>query len=268
MDERVRADLACLVDSPYRGPLLLELRNGTTSRAELREAVGASRATISRALSAFEERGWVIRTGQAYELTRLGRLVAGEFENLLATMETAHDLRGIVEYLPVDEFGFDIRHLRDATVVRPSRSDPLAPIRHADRLLEDATLAVLLSRAFSPGVIEALAERARAGEETEVVVTTSVVESLGADDTLREQVRSCLESDAVEIYEHDGEVPYILAIADAVVSFGVQDDDGRVVGVVDVEDEVVLAWARATFGEHRENTQRLDPDRFSREGRR
>lgn len=264
--DRVREDLVCLIDSPYRGPILLELRDSPARREELREAVDASRSTISRALATFEERDWVTRSGQEYRLTHLGRLIADGFDALVGTIETAHDLEGIVEHVPIDDLPFGIGHLRDATIVQPSRSDPLAPIRHSDRFVEDVDSAVMLSHAFSPSAIAVIAERAKRGDDTHLVVTSSVVESLVADDELRDQCRECVAGDTVEIWEYDGAggIPHVLAVGDRTVSLGVYDEAGHVRGVVETDDETVLAWAEETVEAYRDRATRLDVDRFTR----
>jgi predicted transcriptional regulator len=263
MDDRVRADVACLVDSPYRGPLLLSLRDGPLRREQLRETVGASRATVSRALSAFEERDWVRRDGRAYVLTPLGRLVAAAFEQFDATMTAARELRGVLEHLPVEEMGFDVERLRDARVTRPNRADPFATMRHADRFVEAGDDVRMLSHAFSPGVLEAVRERAAADRSTWIVVSTAVVERIVAEDDLRRPVRESLASEAVELYHCEEPVPFAFAVADETVSFAVTDDDGRPVAIVDTDDSEVLEWARSTVEAYRDRATELGPDRFA-----
>jgi predicted transcriptional regulator len=263
MDDRVRADVACLVDSPYRGPLLLGLEDGPARREQLRETVDASRATVSRALSAFEEREWVWRDGRAYRLTSLGRLVASAFERLDATMTAANDLRGVIEHLPLEEMGFGVERLRDARVVRPSRADPFATMRYADRFVETGDSVAMLSHAFSPGVLEAVQERAAADRPTWMVVTVDVIERVAAEADLRGPVRESLASEAVGLWQSEQPVAYAFAIADDTVSFAVTDDDGRPIAVVDTSDRRVLEWARSTFEAYRDRATELGPDRFA-----
>ncbi|MFC7138135.1 hypothetical protein ACFQRB_19980 [Halobaculum litoreum] len=84
-----------------------------------RTATGASKATVSRALTAFEDRDWVDRTGSRAALTPLGDVVAEAVASLTATLGTAADLRGVVDHLPLDDLGFDLGRLSGATVVTP-----------------------------------------------------------------------------------------------------------------------------------------------------
>lgn len=263
MDERVREDMACLIDSPYRGPLLLELRDGTGKQSELKAAVGASQATISRALTAFEDRGWVSRTGHTYHLTRLGEFVADTFDVLETTMATAHDLHGVVEHIPFDEMGFDIDQLRGATVIRPTQADPLAPIHHATAFLDGAEAVEMLSHAFSPGAIDATHQRSQTEQATSIVVTTDVIESLAADQRFSRQLHEAIANGMLDLWEYDGRIPYILAIADDAVSFGVDDEAGHVIAVIDTDDDLVLEWAAETVERYRTEATKLDADRFA-----
>lgn len=262
MNEQVRKDMACLITSPYRGQLLLELRDSNAGRTELKTAVGASQATVSRSLAAFEERGWVSRVGRTHHLTQLGRLVAETFEVLEAAMTTAHELRGIIEHIPLDEMGFDISQLRGATVVRPTQADPLAPIRHAKEFLDGAETVTMLSHAFSPGAIEIIHQRAQMGQSTTVIVTTEVVETLTADETFRTQVREAVADEMLELWEYDEEIPHILAIADEMVSFGVDDENGHVIAVIDAGNERVYQWAEETIEQYRSEATRVKSDCF------
>ncbi|WP_337652190.1 helix-turn-helix transcriptional regulator [Halomontanus rarus] len=265
MDERVREDMACLIDSPYRGPLLLELRDGTVKQSELKTRVGASQATISRALGVFEERDWISRTGHTYQLTRLGEFVADTFEVLETTMATAHDLHGVVEHVPFDEMGFDIGRLRGATVIRPTQADPLAPIHHAREFLDGSEAVEMLSHAFSPGAIDVTHQRSQMEQTTSIVVTTDVLESLAADRQFSRQLHEAIANGMLDLWEYDGRIPYILAIADDAVSFGVDDEAGHVIAVIDTDDELVLEWAAETVERYRTESTKLDAARFSLE---
>lgn len=263
MDEQVREDMACLIDSPYRGPLLVELRNGTVKQSELKTMVGASQATVSRALSTFEDRGWISKTGRTYRLTRLGRLVADAFDALETTMTTARELRGVIEHIPLDEMGFEISQLRGATVIRPTQADPLRPLRHATEFLDGADSVVMLSHAFSPGSVEIIDQRASMGEPTTVVVTTDVVEALIEETSYRSRLHDAVADGLLDIWEFEGRIPYILAIADDTVSFGIDNDAGHPIAIIDTDNDVVHQWATDTVEQYRTKATKLNADRFS-----
>lgn len=260
MDDAVRDDIACLSASPYRGPLLACLADGPRTGRELRAETGASKATVSRALSAFDERGWTDRSGGRTTLTPLGHVVADAVAALTATMETATALRGVVDHLPLDELGFDLGRLSGAEVVTSSRSDPLAPIRHADRFLLDADEIRILSHSFSPGVITALNERVADDAALTMVIPDSVVEAVVAEDALREGVAALVAAAPDSVRVATEPVPHILAVADGTVSMGVVDDDGGLVAVVDTDDSTVGEWARSTVDAYAARAAPLPPD--------
>ena len=89
-------DIRFLADSENRFTALEVLAAGPRTRSELRDATGASKATISRLLGDFESRGWVSRNGSRYALTPLGEYVASAFVDLYDRMATASDLRDLL----------------------------------------------------------------------------------------------------------------------------------------------------------------------------
>ncbi|MDZ7730641.1 MAG: hypothetical protein U5K37_06545 [Natrialbaceae archaeon] len=124
------------------------------------------------------------------------------------------------------------------------------------------TSVTMLSHAFLPGIIEAIADRVPAGQTTEIITVPAVIDAIAADGDLGEQIRAVLEHDSVSVLEYSDEIPHILAIADGTVSMGVQDGNGRVLGVIDSDTEAVLAWAESTVATYREQANPVELDRL------
>lgn len=100
-------DIAFLSRSNNRVAVLEALARDDQTRRELREATEVSRPTLGCVLDGFEERGWVANSGSGnghdYFLTPLGQVVAEEFTETMATVETVQKLRDLAPQIPFDE---------------------------------------------------------------------------------------------------------------------------------------------------------------------
>lgn len=74
---------------------------------------------MSRLLTDFEDRRWIVRDGPTFELTRLGEFVADRFLNLCEAMEVERKLRDVWQWLPREMEGFSADLFADAVVSYP-----------------------------------------------------------------------------------------------------------------------------------------------------
>ena len=251
--------------SPTRLPVLDALRGGATSMAELADRFEVSRITLWRALGDLQDRGWVRETDGGYEATVAGRLIVDRIASMTDAVVAIEKLDDLLEWLPLDEMDFEIERLADADVVRPTPSDPQAPMRLATRQIREASTIRILTHGFSPWVIESMHERGLGGEQSAVLVTaTDVLEAFDAEPALGEMLRELLEAGRLEYFHCRDEVPHIFAILDGDhVGIGVDDDDGRPRAAFDVHDPTVVDWAERTFERYRSQSSRVEPARFN-----
>ena len=166
MGEPTTDALAFLGGTPTRLAALQELCDGPRTRSELLEALDTSRFTLWRTLSEFQDRGWVHETEAGCEATAAGRVVVHQVTDLLGALDTVDEWADVLEWVPLEEMDFGIEHLADAEVVRPTPGDPQGPMRFATRQVEEADTFHILTHGFSPWVVEAIHDRAMAGEQT------------------------------------------------------------------------------------------------------
>lgn len=255
-----------LVGSSNRVAVLEELRSGRRSTNELDSIVGVPRVTLWRVLRDLGERGWIHEEDGTYVLSNEGRLIYDDFEALLSTVEAAAALGDFVEYLPLDDLGFDVHRLAEATLVVPSPSDPQGPIRVAERQVREARTVRILSHALAPGVLDVLHDRSGSGDlsSLDAVVTAEVVDAISIDPASRSTLGELVATDDVNVFRYDGEIPHLMAILDDErVGLAVDDEHGAPKGVVETDDEVVLDWARETVDDYRESAERIDPSDFT-----
>jgi hypothetical protein len=90
------------------------------------------------------------------------------------------------------------------------------------------------------------------GELTlEMIVTAEVLAVVGSDPDLAAQLRDLTAASAATVFRYDGEIPHILAVADDLISLGVDDDRGRSQALLEATDPRLHDWATGTLDEYR-----------------
>lgn len=240
-------DVAFLIRSPNRAAVLVALSDTPRDRAALRDHVGVSRVTVGRITTDLEARGWVDRHGGEYEATNAGRSVARAYEQFLDTVETTRRLEPLLEFLPVDAFGFDLAALGDAEVVTPTPTDPGRHLTRLRELFSEATEVRMVVHAVAPRVVASSYEVSLAGDHhTSGVVTPEVLEAMRANDEVREKIRTMLERETIDLYERPS-VPYQVATFDGRALVSADDEMGVPRGIVVSESPEVLEWVTAQY---------------------
>jgi predicted transcriptional regulator len=257
--EETLAEIEFLALSPNRVTVLESLAGGPRTRSELAEETGASQATLGRILGDFEDRDWVARTDGAYAATATGRLVAEGFRELLDVMATERDLRDVVAYLPTEAMDFDLRHLADATIVTPTETRPNAPLQRLLALMRRADSVTAFSHALNDQSLAVVADRL-GEQEFEAVLTRGAVDSLTADDTLRERLRRVVTAPAADIRVTDDDIPVAVTVVEDVVTLLVRDDRGVVQAAVATSDPAIREWAERRYEQYRSKSTPLTAD--------
>lgn len=251
-------DIRFLADSENRFTALEALAAGARTRSELRDATGASSATISRLLGDFESHGWVARDGNRYALTPLGEYVANSFVDLYDHMATASDLRELLPWFPLGELDVevDLEVLTGARVTAATPENPMAPVARVLDIERESTWTNTLADKFPEPCIDARHEAVVGGSQTFELVTTraviaSVMASPGAD-----KFEEIVAADRSTVYVHDGDVPPG-GIYDGTAYLIVLDDRDVSVGLIESDDPTLVDRLTETFDEYRDVSTRL-----------
>ena len=258
-------DIVFLARSPNRVEVLETLSSGPHNRAALQEATDISRPTVGRIVNEFQARGLVTQTGQEYTTSPLGEFLATEFQSLLEGAETMRKLRGVVEWLPTDEFDFTLDCFADATITTPRPGDPTAPVRRAAALIREADHLRFLCSAFAPSMYEAIWQRTVHDDQTTVgVMATELIDAIREESRTVTVIRETIASDEATLYQYEGQCSYDIAVFDETIAgLLLLDDDGHAHAVIDTEDEEVLSWVTATIDAHQREADLLDADTFT-----
>jgi predicted transcriptional regulator len=254
-------DIDWLTRSENRVQALELLVERSYDRSELLEAVDVSRVTFNRMFEALDERGWIAQDDERkLYATPLGRIVIRDVSKAFDSAATAQKLHDIIEYLPTEQFDFDLDRLQNAQITRPTETDTLAPLNRFAELLSEATqrftpLVANIDRLHTGGVNEA------APEHAEAIFTAEVMETILADSVMREDTIASIET-GFDLYLYDGSASITLSLFDNTVGFELNDGSGFVPAFIETDDEAVLAWAEETYEQYKREAKPLDAEDF------
>ena len=256
-------EIEFLARSDHRVEVLGALAGAPRDRTDLRAATGASSPTMGRILGDFEERRWVTRNGQAYELTRLGEFVAEKFANLREAMETERRLRDVVSWLPREMDGFTVGLFADATVSYPGPGYPYEPVERVTQLIEGTES----MRGFGTTVVkssnlEAACRAILDGMEFEFIYSPGVLETIAAWNPERIAEADGCENCTTFVHDSLPDSDWCgLGIYDDRVGICCHDTEtGMLKAVVDTGSPAALAWAESAYERYRNEARLLDDE--------
>lgn len=265
--DRIEAPLEViefLALSPNRVRVLDALTEGPVGRYDLEETTGVARATLSRILDDFEERGWIVEDDRQYETNQLGTYVAEEFMTVLERFEPVPALGDVAQWFPKEGFDFDLENLAGAEIVRTTKRNALAPTTHITNRIRDADRVQLITYSVLPGVMEMCWRGTVDGDLQLVsVLEGGAIENLGTDPQLIEQAQEMAESGRSEVYVYFDDIPSTVFVVDDVVLLCLSGGEGAPLAVIETDDEAVRSWAESTIDDLRSEGERLDPSLFT-----
>lgn len=263
-------DVAYLTRSNTRVAVLGALVDGPYTMRDLREAVGASRSTVSRTVSEFEDRNWVTRTEDGeYTATVQGRHVVTQLDPFLASMAVIRDLGDALEAVPPDELevgpGDDplgLRAFADATVYRSSRMEPDKVFEPWIRRLQSSeTLRILGGAGLTEQGNAVIHEEVVSGRlETTAVCSAPLVDQMLNPEqghATPAQIQARHEAGG-RLYRYPGDVPCNVSLFDE----GVIVSSQPAAVALETENDTARAWAEATFQRYLEASTLVEPDRM------
>lgn len=246
-------DIRFLADSENRFTALKSLEAGSQTRSEVQTATGASKATISRILRDFEERGWADRDGHQYALTPLGEYVANTFVDLHEHMSTAADLRELLPWFPLAELDveFDLEVLTGARVTAATPENPMAPVARVLAIERESTRTKTLADRLPESCIKARHEAVVEHAQTSELITTRDVAASVIESPYSDKFGEIVAADHSTVYVSEGDVPPG-GIHDGTAYLIIADDQDVNVGVIESDDPAIVEELTETFESLRE----------------
>ncbi len=227
-------------------------RAGRLDRNDLRNRIEASRTTVGRHLDALEERDWIQRTNDGYELTTIGELVAADFFTLVETAATARRLRPFFRWVPNHEFDLDLRHLADANVTIGDPEDPYAiEDRHVRRTETASRLRLLLPLVGQRAVRASLSRVMERDQTVELILKPDVAELFDSHSQYASMYETLRRRNRYTVFVYEDEISYCLGILDETVQLLSFDNDGMPRVMLETDEPAVREWAEGVYDEYR-----------------
>lgn len=264
MDSAIE-EIEFLARSDHRVGVMAALAEGPRENRELRAATEASPPTMSRILTDFEDRRWIVRDGPTYELTALGEFVADEFLSLRESMEIEGKLRDVWQWLPQEMAGFSADLFADAVVSYPGPRYPYEPVERLTQLIEGTSrLRGFDSIVYKSINNEAVCRAVLDGMVLEYVYSPTALEGTVAWDP--EQVMAAAARDHCTVYVHDA-LPdgnrCGLGIVDDRAGICCHDaETGALTALIDTDAPEAREWAIDTFERVRREADPVGPEVF------
>ncbi len=210
---------------------------------ELREQTDASRTAIHRALTGFEERGWVRKDDDHYALTAAGRHVHERYEDLAAAVTVGDRFSEFLTAFPrADELPFPV----DGEVCVATPTEPQAPESFFyDRLPDDADDLRGFTPVLTQRMVEAFEPTVEAGTEVELVYDESYARHVL--DSYPAVMEVALERDSVTIHVVPECIEGGLALVDDEVFLKAYGTRGDLRACLHSTDPSLREWAADWF---------------------
>lgn len=249
-----------LARSEHRTQVLDTLAEGPASRSDLCTTTAASSATMGRILADFGTRNWIVRNGRVYELTELGEFVVRQFRNFREAMEAEDELRDLFQWIPFEQMGIDIECLSDATVTRATGNNPLAVMSRVREFEQRTTETQCFADYFPEPCVDTRGAAIEAGTQRFEAVFTPAAVTTTLSSKCASRFTEILASERTDISVYSGDIPYAAGINDGVAYLVVEDDENTIVGLVETDDERVVAWIEGRFEAYRRESTVLTTD--------
>lgn len=152
----------------------------------------------------------------------------------------------------------------ETTVTLPSQQDPLAPMDRAAEMEYAAARSRLLTHSLPDPCLSAHRHGITNGSHRlEAVVTQDVARTL-AGTPHAPWIGEALSTDRLDVFVTGAEVPHVIGINDDTVYFGVDDEKGAPLALLETSDETVFVRAERTYERYRREALPLTPNEFSR----
>jgi len=204
-------DIEFLVSSWNRLDVLNEIASAPKTRNDLKERTEVSRVTLSRILADLEDREWIRRPNDHYEVTKTGRFVATELTRLVDNLRTLDNLGETVDWLHINEFEFDLRHLQEATVTTPTWDDFTAQTTTITEQVAESTRVCGIGTGLDREFFRMVGDETTTGDlELELILAPAVVEVIPTEPELARLFRDIVDSPRASVYEYRGEDPLMM----------------------------------------------------------
>lgn len=256
-----------LIQSIYSSRLkiqiLLSLTEGAKSLSDLRNVTGSTSQALIPKIRGLEKLSLIESRETGYTLTPLGEIVTSKIENFILTMGEIHqhrefwanhDLKGI----PPSFLG-ELGDLLQSVVTYDTTTDILHVYSSFLKILKEAKYIMSISSMVSPGLADALFDRAVAGIPVDLIVDQTIVEILQKEPYAKE-IQTLISMPNVHVWVVPGPLRIAFTVTDRYFSLGLNTKDGKIYdSTTDLmsNDPKAIGWGSRLFQYYRDQSTRL-----------
>ncbi|MFD1515030.1 helix-turn-helix transcriptional regulator [Halomarina rubra] len=253
-----RERVAFLVGSEHRVGTMEALRGGSARPCELERSLSASRATVQRALSGLDDRGWVEKRDGEYRLTGAGLFVLRAYRNLTDVVETVEEVGSPLSLLDTVTADLPVAALRTATATTATAKTPHAPIDRYTSLLERTDIDRLcgICPVLSPVFNEVHRPLVEAGVSIDLVIDEQTLAA--AEEVTPENHAAAMATDSFSLYVVEDDLDFGISLFGERAMVAAYDTEGRFRASLDAGEAPLVEWATDLFEEYRASARVLE----------
>jgi predicted transcriptional regulator len=241
-----------------RRDVMEQLVKRPMDKSELIDTTGTSRSTVTRALKDLQTVDLVEQANGEYVPTPYGEFIYSQFVSLADVVELGDEIQTLLPHLPLEDLTFDLAHLADAEITFVSRVEPAAPLERVGELKQGAARSRTLASGKNPVGLEAHYDAVvNQGQRFEAVCPPALFDATAADSDQRAMMLDLLEYDVAQFYVAEDTIPVPLGIVDDIVFFGVENEQGSPLALIETTDLNVRRWAEIEFTTVRDQATQL-----------
>ncbi|MDM7935118.1 MAG: winged helix-turn-helix domain-containing protein [Methanothrix sp.] len=241
--------------SEVRTKIMLLLKEGSKTAAELEKEMDVRASTILHSMKDMVDSGLVAKRGTLYSLTNIGRIQALLLDELLSAIVLLsmhkdywlnHDLSAIPDHLLTE-----IGSLSQSYIVS---SDPTAPLKSLENFMEELSRSRIVrgvSSFIAPGFPEMIEGCVRGGAQVELILTEAILEIVSSEHRLL--LWDLQRFDNFRLYELEEDIHIGFTVTESLLALGLYRLDGG----IDLGSELVCigptatAWGSSLFEHYR-----------------
>jgi predicted transcriptional regulator len=230
---------------------------GPKDKRTLVEDLGVSRSTVDRAARELESLELITYSADGYIPTPVCERAATRFFDLTDAIELRRQWEPFLRWVPNEEFDLDLRLLEDAELVVAEPGDPWAMInRHVQLIGKMDRGRFVLPYTGMHAAETAHEQIVHNGAVCELIVEPSVAETFQSNPDYAQVVDEIMATGRLDVFIHEGELPYGLALVNGTAQIIVADgDDPRALAETDAPD--VWDWMEETYNDYRSASKQM-----------
>jgi len=235
-------DLGFILRSQTRIDILLLLSEEPgLDRTSLVGQLETSRRTVNRVLAELAECGYLFQSGERFQLTAYGDVLAGVVDQWSHRREFLHDYRAFLSQISPDELGFDPLLLGQGELTTSTETEPYAALDRLLTLRREATEIKLITPLIERTGLDQIRERLYEGDDLslEAIIPESMYERLMNGSRYSDSFVDVVETASITVFVYPESLPAFFGLFDDVVTVAVTDNGLPTAMAESTSDELI-----------------------------